>query len=168
MASTPIIKTMIHAGVLVLVFVLFSFCSSKLVAVSDLSSTSVWVTLVVVLSSLVWILFCLSLCVCRVVLVVLTGYCLPVLSGWLHVVSSITSSILVVVLPVSDDCDEVCTSVCETVCCSRSFFCSVCTDSALFVAVLLVLQLTANRAISRVRAIVDFLNSACKFAQVFT
>ena len=112
-----------------------------------------------------------SACRCAFVglfLVVLMGYCAPVLSGALHVVSSITSSTWVVVFPVSDDWHDSCTSVCDAVCWSRLFFWSVCTDSALFVAVLVVLQLTAHRAVSSMRAIVDFLNSACKFAHIFS
>ena len=168
MASTPTINTMIHAGVLVFVVVCASCWSSIWVVVCDLSFVSDSVTVLVLFSWFVWILFCLSVCVCRVVLVVLMGYCAPVLSGALHVVSSITSSTWVVVFPVSDDWHDSCTSVCDAVCWSRLFFWSVCTDSALFVAVLVVLQLTAHRAVSSMRAIVDFLNSARKFAHIFS
>ena len=159
---------MIHAGVLVLVVVFVSVFSSVLVFVLVLSFISDCSAACVSLTLEVWTLFFLPVLVCRVVLVVLTGYCVPVLSGALHVVSSVVSSVSVSVVPVSDDWNELCTSVCEEVCCSMSFFCSVRCDIAACVEFLTVLQLTAHRAISSMRTIIDFLNSAVEPTHIFT
>ena len=164
----PIMIQTTHAGVLVLVVVLLSVCSSVLVLVLVLSLTSDCVTACVSLPDVVCTLFCLVLPVWRCVLVVLTGCCVPVLSGSLHVVSSTTSSTSVFVVEVSEDWNEVCASVCVAVCWVRSLFCSVCCDRAVCVAVLTVLQLTANRASTSVRAIIDFFNSAVEPAYIFT
>lgn len=167
-AKIPAISAITQAGVLVFVSVSISVCSLVFVLIFELSLTSDCAAVCVSLPDVVCTLFCLVLPVCRCVLVVLTGCCVPVLSGSLQVVSSTTSSTSVLVVPVSDDWNEVCASVCIDVCCSRSFFCSVCCDRAVSVVFLTVLQLTANRAISSVRAIIDFLNSACEFAHIFT
>ena len=166
-AKIPAISAITQAGVLVFVSVSISVCSLVFVLIFELSLTSDCAAVCVSLSDEVCTLFCLVLPVCRCVFVVLTGCCVPVLSGSLQVVSSTTSSTSVLVVPVSDDRNEVCASVCKDVCCSRSFFCSVCCDRAVSVVFLTVLQLTANRAISSVRAIIDFLNSACEFAHIF-
>ena len=167
-AKIPAISAITQAGVLVFVSVSISVCSLVFVLIFELSLTSDCAAVCVSLSDEVCTLFCLVLPVCRCVLVVLTGCCVPVLSGSLQVVSSTTSSTSVLVVLVSDDWNEVCASVCNDVCCSRSFFCSVSCDWAVSVVFLTVLQLTTNRAISSVRAIIDFLNSACEFAHIFT
>lgn len=167
-AKIPAISVITQAGVLVFVSVSISVCSLVFVLIFELSLTSDCAAVCVSLPDVVCTLFCLALPVCRCVLVVLTGCCVPVLSGLLQVVSSTTSSTSVLVVLVSDDWNEVCASVCNDVCCSRSFFCSVSCDWAVSVVFLTVLQLTTNRAISSVRAIIDFLNSACEFAHIFT
>ncbi len=167
-AKIPAISVITQAGVLVFVSVSISVCSLVFVLIFELSLTSDCAAVCVSLPDVVCTLFCLALPVCRCVLVVLTGCCVPVLSGSLQVVSSTTSSTSVLVVLVSDDWNEVCASVCNDVCCSRSFFCSVSCDWAVSVVFLTVLQLTTNRAISSVRAIIDFLNSACEFAHIFT
>lgn len=167
-AKIPAISAITQAGVLVFVSVSISVCSLVFVLIFELSLTSDCAAVCVSLPDVVCTLFCLVLPVCRCVLVVLTGCCVPVLSGSLQIVSSTTSSTSVLVVLVSDDWNEVCASVCNDVCCSRSFFCSVSCDWAVSVVFLTVLQLTTNRAISSVRAIIDFLNSACEFAHIFT
>ena len=167
-AKMPMMIQITHAGVLVLVIVSLLVFSSVLVLIFELSFMSDFSAVCASLAVVVCMLFCLPLRVCRVVFVVLTGCCVPVPSGALHVVSSITSSTSVLAVLMSDDCCEVCTSVCNSVCCSKSFFWSVCTDSAVCVAVLVVLQLTPHRAVSSMRTIVDFLNSARELAHIFT
>lgn len=167
-AMTPMMSAMSHAGVLVFVEVLLLVFSSCSAVTLELSFTSDRETALALVVFVVWTLLRLPVDVWRLVLVVLTGCCVPVLSGALHVVSSMTSSTSVSVVPVSDDCCVVWNCVSDAVCWVRSLFCSIRCDRAVCWAFLTVLQLTAHRAVSSMRTIVDFLNSACEFAHIFT
>lgn len=166
-AKIPAISAITQAGVLVFVSVSISVCSLVFVLIFELSLTSDCAAVCVSLSDEVCTLFCLVLPVCRCVLVVLTGCCVPVLSGSLQVVSSTTSSTSVLVVPVSDDWNEVCVSVCNDVCCSMSFFCSFCSHRAVFSAFLTVLQFVNDRTISSIRTLLRLFNSTGKPAYVF-
>ena len=167
MATMAIISAMSHVGVVVWVDVSLSVLVCSCCCRLWLVSVSVVVCTLAERLPVVVTAFCCPRQVVVIVVVVRSGYCCPSESGadqsvtsvcsvrfsWTAVWSSVRlSTVCVAALSV-----RLCVWVASLVC--RQFCC--------FSVAFWLLQLTAHRAISSMRAIVDFLHGARELADIF-